>query len=163
MKTTKILNWDRDNAEPGLKQLAQKCMEQQRRKTPSVPNHAIPKKVFRGLKANDLTQSIIAFFGVIGGMAERVNSMGRQISRNGSTVWIYSNGKNGTSDIAAVWKGLSIKVEVKVGKDRQSEVQKAYQERIRQAGGFYIIARSFDGFLHEFFRAVEGVGDGGTR
>jgi hypothetical protein len=154
---TMIQGWDRQSNEPGLKQLAKKCMEQQRRKTPSVPDHAIPKKVFRDQRANDLTQSIITFFGVIGGMAERVNSMGRQIKRNGTTVWINGTGTNGTADVSATFQGKSIKVEVKVGKDRQSEVQKAYQKRIKQAGGIYIIARSFDGFLHEFFRAVEGL------
>ena len=28
--------------------------------------------------------------------------------------------------------------------------------RIEEAGGIYIIARSFDGFIYEFFKAVEG-------
>lgn len=156
MKPTLVFNWDRTTTEPGLKQLALKCMELQRKKTPTVPLHALPKKVFRDQLANDLTQSIIAFFAVMGGMAERVNSMGRQVDRKGETIWIKSTGTNGTSDIAATFQGLSIKVEVKTGHDRQREAQKSYQKRIEEAGGIYIIAKSFDGFIHEFFRAVEG-------
>jgi hypothetical protein len=36
---------------------------------------------------------------------------------------------------------------VKYGKDRQSEVQKRYQESIEAAGGTYFIARTFDEFM----------------
>ncbi len=154
------LNWDRNSPEPGLKQLARKFAELQRKKNPTVPEYAIPKKIFHDQRANDLTQAIISFFTVIGGMAERINNMGRQVNRKGSTIWIVGTGTNGTSDVAACFQGLSIKVEVKAGNDRQSEAQKAYQESIERAGGIYILARSFDGFLIDFFKAVEGQRDG---
>jgi hypothetical protein len=36
---------------------------------------------------------------------------------------------------------------VKYGKDKQSEVQRKYQESIEQAGGTYFIARNFDEFM----------------
>jgi len=36
---------------------------------------------------------------------------------------------------------------VKYGKDKQSEVQKRYQESIEAAGGTYFIARNFDEFM----------------
>ncbi|MBA4301278.1 MAG: hypothetical protein C0433_14425 [Cyclobacterium sp.] len=157
---TMIQGWDRYSNEPPLKQLARKFSEMQLKKNPTVPEYAIRKKTFHDQRANDLTQAIISFFTVIGGMAERVSNTGRQIDRKGSTIWIYGTGKNGTADICSVWEGLSIKVEVKAGKDRQSEAQKAYQEQIRKAGGIYLIARSFDGFLYEFFKAVEGLRDG---
>lgn len=156
MKPTLVFNWDRTTTEPGLKQLAQKFAELQRKKNPTVPGYAIPKKIFHDQRANDLTQAVISFFTVIGGMAERINNMGRQVNRKGSTIWIVGTGTNGTADISSVWDGLSIKVEVKTGNDRQSEAQKAYQEKIRKAGGIYILARSFDGFLIDFFKAVEG-------
>lgn len=156
LKLNKVDLWDRDSNEPGLKQLARKFAEMQRKKNPTVPGYAIPKKTFHDQRANDLTQAIICFFTVIGGMAERVSNTGRQIDRKGSTIWIYGTGKNGTADISSVWEGLSIKVEVKAGNDRQSEAQKAYQEKIKKAGGIYILARSFDGFLIDFFKAVEG-------
>lgn len=160
LKLNKADLWDRDSPEPGLKQLARKFTELQRKKNPTVPEYAIRKKIFHDQRANDLTQAIICFFTVIGGMAERINNMGRQVNRKGSTLWIVGTGTNGTADISSVWEGLSIKVEVKAGNDRQSKAQKAYQEKIRKAGGIYILARSFDGFLHEFFKAVEGLRDG---
>jgi hypothetical protein len=43
-----------------------------------------------------------------------------------------------------------VKIEVKIGKDRQSEAQKRYQENIEKAGGIYYIAKNFDDFV-EFF------------
>jgi hypothetical protein len=43
-----------------------------------------------------------------------------------------------------------VKIEVKIGKDRQSEAQKKYQEDIERAGGVYLIARDFDSFVEWF-------------
>jgi hypothetical protein len=43
-----------------------------------------------------------------------------------------------------------VKIEVKIGKDRQSDAQKRYQENIEKAGGTYYIAKNFDDFV-DFF------------
>ena len=53
----------------------------------------------------------------------------------------------GSADISATIKGRSVKIEVKIGKDRQSEAQKRYQENIEKAGGTYYIAKNFDDFV----------------
>lgn len=149
--------WDKQSNEPPLKQLAKAVKESRFRDRPSVPQYARTTPVFREGTANEMTQTIIAFMQVIGGQAERINSMGRQISINNKTKWVYGTGTNGTADISATWQGRSIKIEVKATKgEKQSEIQKEYQRRIEQSGGIYILARSFDGFLYEFFKAVEG-------
>ena len=59
----------------------------------------------------------------------------------------------GTADISATIPiyaackiGLSVKIEVKIGKDRQSEDQKKYEKSIINAGGVYYIAKDFNSF-----------------
>lgn len=53
----------------------------------------------------------------------------------------------GTADISATIRGRSVKIEVKIGRDRQSEAQKRYQASIEAAGGIYYIARNIDDFM----------------
>lgn len=162
MIANKVEKWNKDSSEPPLRQLSRITDEQRKARRPTVPDHAWGSRtIFRENTANELTRSIIAFIEIIGGQAERINSMGRQISNKGRTKWVYGTGTNGTADISATWKGISIKIEVKATKgEKQSKYQKEYQRSIEQAGGIYIQARSFDGFLYEFFRAVEGRGNG---
>ena len=150
--------WNKDSNEPALKQLTRLADKKQRLKRPNVPVHAWSSMApFRDHTANELTKSIIAFIDVIGGQAERINSMGRQINIKGQTKWIYGTGTNGTADISATWEGMSIKIEVKATKgEKQSEVQKQYQQSIEQAGGIYLIARNMEGFVFQLFKAVEG-------
>lgn len=61
--------------------------------------------------------------------------------------WTKGTGTAGSADISATIKGRSVKIEVKIGKDRQSDAQKKYQEMIERAGGVYIIAKNFDEFV----------------
>jgi hypothetical protein len=61
--------------------------------------------------------------------------------------WTPGQGTKGTADISATINGKSVKIEVKYGRDRQSEVQKQYQEKIESAKGIYYIARDFDSFV----------------
>jgi hypothetical protein len=53
----------------------------------------------------------------------------------------------GTADISATIRGRSVKIEVKIGRDRQSDAQKRYQASIEAAGGIYYIARNIDDFM----------------
>lgn len=150
------LQWDRNSPEAPLKQLARIVEQKQFKDRPTIPLHARKQPIYRENTANELTNSIIAFFNFQNGFAERINNMGQQLNQKGEWIWVKGNGKDGTADISATLAGMSIKVEVKAGNDRQSDAQKAYQDRVKQAGGIYIIARSFEGFLFEFFRAMEG-------
>ena len=109
--------------------------------------------------ANGLTKCIITFLKCEGHQAERINTMGTY--RKGSKTINFWTGKvtetgggytpttgtRGSADISATIHGRSVKIEVKYGKDRMSEYQKAYQADIERAGGVYVVARTFDDFL----------------
>jgi hypothetical protein len=60
---------------------------------------------------------------------------------------VYGTGTRGTADISATIAGKSVKIEVKIGSDRQSPAQHEYQKAVEQAGGIYFIASSFEQFM----------------
>ncbi|HET6556033.1 MAG TPA: hypothetical protein VFG54_01890 [Prolixibacteraceae bacterium] len=128
---------------------------------PNVPYLA--PRTFRDDSANGLTNCIIQFLRLKGHQAERISNTGRHIDNRtsfedvigrirtiGRTKWIPGTGTKGTADIAATINGRSVKIEVKIGRDRQSTAQKLYQQDIEQAGGIYFIATSFEQFLTWF-------------
>jgi hypothetical protein len=103
----------------------------------------------------------------IGGFARRINTMGRVIDKRktvtdvvgrqktiGSMTYIPTTGVRGSADISALFMGKSYEIEVKIGKDRQSIHQKAYQEQIERNKGVYMIVRSFDHFLEQWDKNV---------
>jgi len=55
-----------------------------------------------------------------------------------------TTGTPGSSDISAIVKGRSVKIECKTGTGRQSDDQRRYQQDIEQAGGCYILCRHLD-------------------
>lgn len=132
-----------------------------REKFSELPAEWLAPRKFRDDTANGLTKCIIDFVMLQHGQAERIANMGRRLFTQqtftdvigrqrtiGSTKWIPSNGTNGTADISATIAGKSIKIEVKIGRDRQSEAQRQYQKAIELAGGIYVIATSFEQFLN---------------
>lgn len=127
---------------------------------PSFPEFALPPKKYTDSTANGLTTCIIDFLNFSNCQAERISSMGRSIDTSkqvtdvigrtrtiGGTKYIPGNSTKGTADISSIIRGKSVKIEVKIGKDVQSLVQKKYQKAVTDAGGVYIIARNFDDFL----------------
>jgi hypothetical protein len=140
-----------------LKSLA---LEYDRAKYPSFPEHARTVPKYTDKTANGLTKCIVDWIKFNGYQAERISSTGRVIDNRetytnvigqrvtiGSTKWIPGSSTKGTADISATINGRSIKIEVKIGKDRQSEAQKEYQAAIERAGGVYIIVKNFDEFV----------------
>jgi hypothetical protein len=128
------------------------------------PNHrrdlTMPIKHYEVTKANGLTQAVIAVIRCAGYQAERINTTGRQIDNRkeftdvvgirrtvGSLTWIPGTGTKGSADISATIKGRSIKIEIKIGKDKQSQAQLDYQSDVERAGGVYIIVKSLEGFF----------------
>jgi hypothetical protein len=137
-------------------------------KYPRMPKEYIPKPTYSDKTANGLTKCIIHFVKANGYQAERISNTGRYIDnskvvtdsmgfqkRIGSGQYIKGTGTNGTADISATIKGRSIKLEVKIGKDRQSEAQKKYQADIERAGGIYIIVKNFDEFMNFYKKFIE--------
>ena len=139
---------------------------------PNFPEYAIPKEKFSDKTANELTKTICKFITYIGGQAERISNQGQYRDNTkvvtdvlgrkrtiGSGTWTKGQGTNGTADISSTIPikmkngqtiGLSLKIEVKIGKDRMSQAQGRYKQEIEKTGGRYMIAKDFDSFLIEF-------------
>ena len=119
---------------------------------PTVPAAYIPINNYTDKTANGLTKCIVDFIRANGGQAERINTTGMPMVRklpSGRTdvTWRKGNTTKGSADISAIIDGKSVKIEIKIGHDRQSEAQKRYQKTVEEAGGLYFIAKSFDEFL----------------
>jgi len=129
-------------------------------KYPNTPAAYFPKIKTNENSANTLTQLVKSWLEFNGWQAERINTTGRMIDTTdtfedvigrrrsiGSKQWVKGTSTPGSADISATIRGKSVKIEIKWGKDRQSEVQKKYEENITNAGGVYLIVRSFDEFV----------------
>lgn len=121
-----------------------------RKKHPNFPEYAILSQSYRDDTANGLTRCIVDYIRFRGGQAERINTTGVPEQRGGRIVWRKSNATKGSSDISATIAGRSVKIEVKINSDRQSEAQRRYQATIEQAGGLYFIAKDFTTFVEWF-------------
>jgi hypothetical protein len=132
----------------------------------TMPRHTIPKPKFSDSSANNLTKAIIKYIELMGYQAERISNTGRYVDNTkkfkniqgqtmqvGSGQYIPGTGTKGTSDISSTIKGKSVKIEVKFGKDRQSEAQKDYQSTIERSGGIYYIAKDFESF-YNFYQTL---------
>lgn len=142
--------------------------EEAKRNYPNVPTHALSVKSFSDNTANGLTKCILEFLRLNGWQAERINTTGRVIDNRktytdvigrtvtiGSTKYIPTTGTKGSADISATIKGRSVKIEIKIGQDRQSEAQKEYQRSVEQSGGVYILAKTFDDFYYWYMDFIK--------
>jgi hypothetical protein len=133
-----------------------------REKFPEIPPEWLAPRKYRDDTANGLTKCIIHFLKFKGCQAERINNTGRLIDTQrtyidvigrsrtiGQKKWVKGTGTDGTADISATIAGKSVKIEVKIS-DRQSQAQQEYQRQVEQAGGVYIIARTFEDFYNWF-------------
>ena len=136
-------------------------LESLRGKYPTMDVRFIPMTDWKDTSANGLTKCIIFWINAMGGQAERISNQGQY--REGKKIdvgtgeiaykkqlpgkWTPGQGTKGTADISATIRGRSVKIEVKYGRDVQSDAQKQYQEMIEKAGGVYIIAKTFDDFV----------------
>lgn len=125
---------------------------------------------YRDTTANGLTKCIIDFLAFSGWQAERISNTGRMIDRRrtytdvlghkkqiGSMEWAKGSGTAGTADISATIAGRSVKIEVKIGSDRQSEAQKQYQTKVEASGGLYYIATNMQDFMEWYDEQFEPV------
>lgn len=143
-----------------VKQLETMADAEQQRQHPNFPPKYLAKSKYRDDTANGLTRCIVDYIRLQGGQAERINTTGipqdtRQqvtdiLGRTrtiGSIEWRTGGGTRGSADISATIRGRSVKIEVKIGRDHQSEAQRQYQAAIEAAGGLYFIAKNFTEFL----------------
>ena len=128
---------------------------------PNYPQDYIPKTMYKDSTANGLTRAICDYINYNGYQAERINTMGTAREKKTTAgkvigvTWTKGTSTAGSADISATIKGRSVKIEIKIGKDRQSEAQKRYQENIEKAGGTYIIAKDFDSFVEWYNKFIE--------
>lgn len=115
----------------------------------SIPVQCRFKKAFRDDTANGLAGCIEAWANVHGAFFQRQNSQGQYDSR--LKMWRKSGTTKGIADVQVTFKGKTYNLEIKIGKDRQSEVQKAIERKIKAAGGHYAIIRCYDDFLRQIF------------
>ena len=140
------------------------------KKRPNVPLYALESALpkYTDKTANGLTKCVKEFLELSGYQAERINTMGRPIDNRkqvtdvigrtktiGSMTWGKSTATKGSADISATILGRSVKIEVKIGRDRQSEHQKVYQEAIEKSGGQYWIVKNFADFYEKYQNFLE--------
>lgn len=130
-----------------VKQLEFELLQQAITQHPHFPVAYIPKPNRSDKTANGLTRCILDYIRLNGGQAERISITGRPQQVGNQIKWTKSHMTVGTADISATVKGRSVKIEVKIGSDRQSEKQRQYQSDIEAAGGLYYIARDFASFV----------------
>lgn len=152
---TKKPRWQKSQE---LKDLEKQIFELKRLRYPTNPYLTIEE--FEDKTANGLTKAVIAWIRLKGGQAERISTTGRLIDTTetftdaigrsriiGSINWIPGTGTNGSADISATIKGRSVKIEIKIGNDRQSAAQKNYEKQVVSAFGIYKIVRTFESFV----------------
>lgn len=152
-----------------VKELERISFIRKREKHPTIPIELLCRDNFRDDTANGLTKCITTFIQIKGGQAERISTTGRCIDRTvtytdvvgitrtmGSVEWIPGTVTRGSADISATIKGRSVKIEVKIGADRQRREQIQYQKDIEAAGGIYYIARNFTTFV-EWYNTTFGL------
>lgn len=143
-----------------MNELKELYLNKSRIKFPTFPEYARTCPKYNDKTANGLTKCIIDYINLTGNHAERINCTGRIIDTRksfidiaerkvtiGSLKYIKTSGQRGTADISATIKGRSVKIEVKIGADRQSEAQKEYEKGIIASGGLYLIVKDFEQFL----------------
>jgi hypothetical protein len=100
-------------------------------------------------KANRITKNVLQrICNQPRGWAYRNNTTG--IWDAEKQVYRKNAGQNGIPDVVGVVRGFFLAVEVKAGKDRQTDVQRICQQDIECARGVYFLVRSTDEFLKLF-------------
>lgn len=146
-----------------LQTLLNLCIEKDKAKSSNVPYY-VKTPNYDDSTSNGLTTCIVDFLNMMECChAERTGNEGRVLDTRktftnaigqrvtiGSVKRIQSSGQNGKSDISATVLGRSVKIEVKINRDFQSEAQKEYQRQIENAKGYYVIAKDFEGFYNWF-------------
>lgn len=107
----------------------------------TIPTH------FRDDTANVLTKCIEVWSRINNAFYQRQNSQGQYDSRLGR--WRKSGTTAGIADVQVTHEGRVYNFEIKIGRDRQSDVQKAVEARIKAAGGHYAVIKCYDDFLRE--------------
>lgn len=140
-----------------LRDLTELKYNTDREERPNVPAYAIPRTAYTDKTANGLTK---AFCDLVGVMCQRTGSEGRfrpgqqvvdVIGRTRVMKGTWLPGLNeGQGDLLITLKGKAHWVEVKIGKDRQSDVQKDFEAKAKRAGAVYVVVKSWGEFYNNY-------------
>jgi hypothetical protein len=131
-----------------VKELERLAMDEARRLHPNIPESVLCPRTFRDDSANALTGCIVKYITLKGGFASRINNQGTFNRKLGK--YIPGTAKRGLPDIMGIFKGLSLHIEVKHGKDVQSDYQKRIESEVIRSGGLYCLAKDFTTFKEWF-------------
>jgi len=104
--------------------------------------------------SNKLTSDLLIFLFDLGIFAWRQNTQGTYDAKKG----VYRPAaKVGVPDIIAVAPpdGTFLGIEVKIGRDRLSEVQEGFKSSIRHVGGHYIVAKDYDTATSDILKIIK--------
>jgi len=141
-----------------LDHLQHLAYEDNKRRHPDFPDSYRPKKIYKTSTANGLTKAVVDFLNFSGHWATRINNQGTWVREKAHVNGGYyrpSTQAKGIADIDSLIKGRKVAIEIKIGKDRQSEAQKEFQAKIERAGGHYWIVKDFDQFYEQYRIFVE--------
>lgn len=93
--------------------------------------------------ANSITEGLINLINMHGQYAGRINTVGIWDARRGFYRKL-KKGEQGKSDIIACIKSHFWGIEIKFDEDTQSDDQKAFEARIKQAEGQYRIVKTWN-------------------
>jgi hypothetical protein len=127
-----------------VKKLEQLATEVARKEHLTLPKYALAPRTFRDDTANSLTTCIVTYITLQGGFASRINNQGTY--NNKLRRYIPGTSRKGLADIMATYEGLSLHIEVKIGRDKQSIYQLQIEKDVIRSGGLYYLARNFTEF-----------------
>jgi hypothetical protein len=148
-----------------IKQLKALYLENNRRRFPSLPDAARVVPAYTDKNTKGLTKCITDYVRLKGYHLERTGCEGRILDQRqtftdcigktrtiGTIKRIKTSSQRGTSDLKAIINGkfIAIEIKCKATNDRQSQVQKEYQQQVENSGGVYLIASSFNQFYTWF-------------
>lgn len=121
-------------------------------------------KPYSDKTTNGLTRCVLDFLIHSGFYANRINTQGQarikripkfnvlaqRLEHHQKVEYTKSATRKGTPDIDSIIYGIPVKIEIKVGEDRQSDYQRDEQKKIEAAGGKYFIAETMPSFLAWF-------------
>jgi hypothetical protein len=127
-----------------VKELERLADAEARRKYPNMkPEYLAPRK-YRDDSANGLTSCIVTYVTLKGGFASRISNQGTYNAK--LKKYIPTTAKKGLADVMGCYMGKNLNIEVKIGRDKQSEAQIKIQNEVTKAGGLYFIAHNFTDF-----------------
>lgn len=147
-----------------LRDLSKLHFQHLREKHPTTPIHALPRKTFTDKTANGLQTAIKTFCDIQGLLCERRGNEGRYrpgrqvIDVIGRTrvmkgTWLPGQ-NNGQGDLSVTVKGRIHWIEVKIGKDRQSDAQKDFENKVKRAGATYNIVKSWEDWYKVYLKVL---------